>query len=198
MTNIDVLSKPCITLASSSPRRRELLDQIQVSYYVLAVNIDESHIEGESAEVFVKRLALEKAQAGYAKLPVRPALGSDTIVIYDQQILGKPRNRQHAFDMLQMLSGNTHQVMTAVAICSGEAEHCMLNTSEVEFSRLSKEQIEAYWLTGEPADKAGAYGIQGIAAQFIKNIKGSYSSIMGLPLYETAKLLNMMGIKVFK
>jgi len=198
MTNIDVSSKPGITLASSSPRRRELLDQILVSYSVLAVNIDESHIQGESAEKFVMRLALEKAQAGYAKSPVRPALGSDTIVIYEQQILGKPRSRQHAIDMLAMLSGSTHQVMTAVAICNGETEHCMLNTSEVEFAKLTDQQIEAYWLTGEPADKAGAYGIQGIAAQFIKNIKGSYSGIMGLPLYETAQLLSMMGIKVLR
>lgn len=187
--------KPGITLASASPRRRELLDQIQVSYTVLPVYIDESLIAGETAEQFVKRLALEKARMGYKKYPGRPALGSDTIVIYENQILGKPKNRQNAFDMLKMLSGNTHRVMSAVAICNGEKEHCKVNLSEVEFAQLSDLQIEAYWETGEPVDKAGGYGVQGIAAQFIKNIRGSYSGIMGLPLYETTQLLELVGIK---
>ncbi len=195
MTIKVVSNTPQITLASASPRRRELLDQIQVSYFVHPVNIDESIIAGESAEQFVKRLALEKAQAGYRDYPTRPALGSDTIVIYKQHILGKPANKQMAFDMLSMLCGNIHQVMTAVAICNGETEHCELSVSDVEFSVLSEQQIQAYWQTGEPADKAGAYGVQGIAAQFIKNINGSYSGIMGLPLFETACLLERVGIK---
>jgi len=186
---------PRITLASSSPRRRELLDQIQVSYEVFPVNIDESYRQGEPPEQFVKRLALEKAQAAYEKIPDRPALGSDTIVVLGQQILGKPENRQMAIEMLAMLSGCKHQVMTAVCICSANFRQCVLSTSEVEFTELNLQQIEEYWLTGEPADKAGAYGIQGQAAKFIKNIRGSYSGIMGLPLFETAELLKAAGIE---
>lgn len=196
MTDSNTSQIPQITLASASPRRRELLDQIQVSYEVLPVDIDESHQPGETAEQFVKRLALEKAQAGYEKVPHRPALGSDTVVVLGKILLGKPSNREMGLEMLSMLSGHIHQVMTAVAICNGESEHCVLNTSEVEFSKLSKQQIEAYWQTGESKDKAGAYGIQGIAAQFIKNINGSYSGIMGLPLFETSELLKKSGINI--
>ncbi|RDH84943.1 MAG: septum formation inhibitor Maf [endosymbiont of Galathealinum brachiosum] len=198
MTNTGVSDKPQITLASSSPRRRELLDQIQVSYNVLPVDIDESYVPGETAEQFVTRLALEKARSGYKTSPLMPALGSDTIVLFDHQILGKPKNRQDALNMLQMLSGKNHQVMTAVAICNGETEHCVISASEVEFAQIDDQQAEAYWETGEPVDKAGGYGIQGIAAQFIKNIKGSYSGIMGLPLYETVELLKRVGIKNLK
>jgi len=198
MTINAVEVSPHITLASASPRRRELLDQIQVSYIVNPVDIDESHIAGETSQQYVKRLALEKAQAGYLIHPERPALGSDTIVVFEQHILGKPENQQMAFEMLNLLSGKTHQVMTAVAICNGETEHCALSISEVEFKQLSEQQMAAYWHTGEPADKAGGYGIQGIAAQFIKNIKGSYSGIMGLPLFETAQLLERVGIKLLQ
>lgn len=187
---------PQITLASASPRRRELLDQIKVSYEVLPVNIDESHQAGETAEQFVKRLAMEKAQAGYEKIPLRPALGSDTIVVLGQKILGKPENRQMGLEMLAMLSGKRHQVMTAVAIYSGEIQQCVLSTSEVEFTALNLQQLEDYWETGESVDKAGAYAIQGQAARFIKNIKGSYSGIMGLPLFETAELLKLSGVEL--
>lgn len=196
MTALQSSTCPQITLASTSPRRRELLDQIQVSYEVLAVDIDESHIPGETAEQFVMRLAIEKAQAGYERDPARPALGADTIVVFGNHILGKPVNRQMALEMLTMLSAQQHQVMTAVAICSDNIQHCALSTSEVEFTELNSQQIEAYWETGEPHDKAGAYGIQGLAAKFIKNIKGSYSGIMGLPLYETAELLKKVGIEL--
>lgn len=185
-----------ITLASASPRRRELLDQIRVSYEVLPVNIDESHQAGETAEQFVKRLAMEKAQAGYEKIPLRPSLGSDTIVVLDQKILGKPENRQMGLEMLTMLSGKKHQVMTAVAIYSGKIQQCVLSTSEVEFAALNLQELEAYWETGESVDKAGAYAIQGQAARFIKNIKGSYSGIMGLPLFETAELLKLSGVEL--
>lgn len=198
MTKVDVLPEPIITLASASPRRRELLDQIQVSHTVLPANIDETHIEGESALQFVKRLALEKARCVYTQSPERPALGADTIVIINQQILGKPDNQDHAKRMLKMLSGQTHQVMTAVAICNGKTEHVVVCTSDVEFTQLNEQLLDAYLLTGEAIDKAGAYAIQGVAAQFIKNIKGSYSSIMGLPLYETTELLKLVGIKLLK
>ena len=196
MTDGKLFSKPQIILASSSPRRRELLDQIQVSYEVLPVNIDESHIPGEVAEHFVKRLAAEKAQAGYHQKPHRLTLGSDTIVVIGLNILGKPENKAQAVEMLSLLSGNTHQVMTAVAVHSKQYKACVLSVSDVEFAELTDQQIDAYWETGEPKDKAGAYGVQGIAAQFIKKINGSYSGIMGLPLFETAQLLKESGIKL--
>lgn len=183
-----------ITLASASPRRRELLQQIQVSYALLPVDIDESPLPGEAPEQHVQRLAQQKAAAGFALQPRRPALGSDTIVVVDEQILGKPADRQHAINMLSKLSGRSHQVMTAVAVCSEDKQSCVLNTSEVQFCELSAEQIEAYWQTGEPLGKAGGYAIQGLAAQFIVTISGSYSGIMGLPLYETAELLKQHGV----
>lgn len=185
---------PQITLASSSPRRRELLEQIMVSYAVEAVDIDESHQAGETPEQYVKRLALEKARAGYGKNPDRPALGSDTMVVLGQSLLGKPQNREMAIEMLSRLSGQRHQVMTAVAMVNDKQEKCLINISEVEFARLTQQQIDDYWETGEAEGKAGAYGVQGIAAQFISRINGSYSSIMGLPLYETAELLKQFGI----
>lgn len=183
-----------ITLASASPRRRELLQQIQVSYALLPVDIDESILPGEAPEQHVLRLAQQKAAAGFALQPRRPALGSDTIVVIDKQILGKPVDRQHAIEMLSRLSGRSHQVMTAVAVCSEGKQSSVLNTSEVHFCELSAEQIETYWQTGEPLGKAGGYAIQGLAAQFIVSISGSYSGIMGLPLYETAELLKQHGV----
>jgi len=198
MASIDASLRPLITLASASPRRCELLDQIQVCYTVHPASIDETHITGESPEQFVKRLALEKARFVFKKIPERPVLGADTIVIMDQQILGKPESQEHAKEILKMLSGHTHQVMTAVAVNNGETEHAALSSSEVEFAYIDDEQIDAYLKTGESLDKAGAYGIQGIAGQFIKNINGSYSSIMGLPLYETTELLKLVGIRLLK
>ena len=196
MTDDTLPTKLQLIMASSSPRRRELLDQIQVSYKVLPVNIDESHMPGETAEQFVMRMAIEKAAASYEQNPHCVALGSDTIVAIGSTILGKPENKAHAIEILSLLSGNTHQVMTAVAIHCSEYKECVMSVSEVEFTELTRQQIEAYWDTGEPVDKAGAYGVQGIAAQFIKNISGSYSGIMGLPLFETAQLLEKSGIKL--
>jgi len=196
MTDDTLFSRPQLILASASPRRRELLDQIQVSYKAFPVNIDESQIPGETAEEFVKRLAIEKAGASYKQNPHCVVLGSDTIVVIGSTILGKPENKAHAIEILSLLSGSTHKVMTAVAIHSSEFKECVMSVSEVEFTELTRQQIEAYWDTGEPVDKAGAYGVQGIAAQFIKNISGSYSGIMGLPLFETAQLLEKSGIKL--
>ncbi len=185
---------PQITLASASPRRRELLQQIQVSCEVLPVDLDESRFPDEEPEQYVQRLAQQKAAAGFALQPLRPALGSDTIVVIDNEVLGKPADRQHAVEMLSKLSGRRHRVMTAVAVCGESKQSCLLSISEVCFCELSTAQIEAYWQTGEPQDKAGAYGIQGLAAQFIVAISGSYSGIMGLPLYETATLLRQYGV----
>jgi len=196
MTDDTLSTNPQIILASSSPRRRELLDQIQVNYEVLPVNIDESHTPGETAEQFVRRLAVAKAQAGYHQKPHCLSLGSDTIVVVDSTILGKPENKAHAIEILSLLSGRKHQVMTAVAIHSSEYNACVISVSEVEFAELTRSQIDAYWETGEPKDKAGAYAVQGIAAQFIKRMSGSYSGIMGLPLFETAQLLEKSGVKL--
>ena len=188
------LTPPLITLASASPRRRELLEQIGISYEVLPVDIDESHLPGETAEQFVTRLAIEKAEAGYAMQNIRPALGADTIVVLDGQILGQPVDFDMAVKMLSLLSARQHQVMTAVALSTASSTQSVLNVSEVEFAQLNSQQINSYCETTEPFDKAGAYGIQGLAAQFIRQISGSYSSIMGLPLFETAQLLRQAGI----
>jgi septum formation protein len=188
---------PQIIMASASPRRGELLQQIGIAYEALPVDIDESMHEDEGAEQHVCRLALEKAQAGSQKSRTRlPVLGSDTIVLLDDRVLGKPANKQDAIAMLSSLSGREHQVLTAVAMVHADKSQCLLSRSRVRFSVLSRADIEAYWATGEPADKAGAYGIQGLAAQYIERLDGSYSGVMGLPLFETAQLLKEFGIKV--
>ena len=191
------MKEPQIILASASPRRRQLLDQIGVSCQVMPVDIDETVKVGESAEDFVTRLALEKASTGYQRSETkRPVLGSDTIVLLNNQILGKPENRAHAIQMLSSLSGHSHQVLTAVAMLSEDKKQCLLSTSSVFFRQLSEDEIQSYWETGEPVDKAGAYAIQGLAAQFIERLDGSYSGVMGLPLFETAQLLKAFGVTI--
>jgi len=186
-----------ITLASASPRRQQLLDQIGVQYQVLPVDIDEIPLREESAQDFACRLAVEKAQVGYQRQTEKqPVLGSDTVVVLNGQILGKPNNRDHGLVMLSALSGNSHEVITAVAMVDGERSSCCLSRSQVYFRKMSQSEIEAYWDTGEPADKAGGYGIQGLAAQFIERLDGSYSGVMGLPLFETAELLKQFGIEL--
>lgn len=185
-----------IILASASPRRAELLRQIQVSFEVMAVDIDESHRPGETPQEFARRLAYEKAVTAQSRITTtqQPVLGSDTIVVIEEHIMGKPTDYQSAADMLARLSAQTHQVMTAVSVVQGERHEEMLSISQVRFRQLTDEEIVAYWRTGEPHDKAGSYAIQGIAAQFIQHIEGSFSGVMGLPLYETALLLNRFGI----
>ncbi|MEN8204875.1 MAG: Maf family protein [Pseudomonadota bacterium] len=183
-------------LASQSPRRAELLQQIGVGFDVLSVEVDETMAASETAETCVLRLALEKARAGWFTLgPARqrPVLGADTIVIAADTAMGKPANRQQAIEMLMTLSGRTHQVITAVAL-AGEHEIVRSQCSRVTFRTLTRQECEAYWETGEPRDKAGAYAIQGLAAMFITRLEGSYSGVMGLPLYETAELLKTFGI----
>jgi len=185
-----------IYLASASPRRRELLTQIGIRYELLKVTVPEVPQPGEKAPDFVQRVALQKAQAGKSLLfpgDAHPVLGADTAVVIDDRILGKPTDRQEAVDMLARLSGRRHQVMSAVAMVA-DREVVMLNISEVTFGELSIAEIEAYWASGECHDKAGAYAIQGRAAMFIKELQGSYSGVMGLPLYETAVLLQQFGI----
>ena len=185
-----------IYLASASPRRQELLNQIGVRYEVVKVTVPEIPLSGEKAQHFVQRVALEKAQAGKRLLEPddpHPVLGADTAVLIDDNILGKPIDKNDAFDMLSRLSGRSHQVMSAVAIAA-ERETVALNISQVKFRKLEQVEIEAYWQSGECHDKAGAYAIQGLAAMFIEDLQGSYSSVMGLPLYETAQLLQYSGI----
>lgn len=190
-----------IYLASASPRRRELLQQIGVRFSLLSVEVPEEPHPGEAPEVFVLRLALEKARAGQALLDAgdsTPVLGADTVVVSHGRILGKPRDRAGALTMLQALSGAQHQVLTAVALVANGKEQSRLSVSTVQFRHISLEEAEAYWASGEPADKAGSYAIQGVAAIFIERLEGSYSGVMGLPLFETAELLAHFGVSVLE
>ena len=188
-------------LASKSPRRRELLTQLGISFDVLAVDIDETQKASESAEDYVTRLAREKALAGWKseRDDNKPVLGSDTTVVIRGEILGKPENRDDATRMMKLLSGQTHQVMTAVSLLepvnSSEYElNTALNVSDVTFKVLSELEIAQYVASGEGEDKAGSYAIQGKAAAFITHLSGSYSGVMGLPLFETSELLNKSAI----
>ncbi|WP_417224790.1 Maf family protein [Amphritea sp.] len=190
---------PELILASASPRRLELLQQIGVVCQVKPVHIPEVPQPGESPAAFVERLAREKACAGLAStLAGEVVLGADTVVVSNGQILGKPANREDALRMLQQLSGAEHQVMTAVAVTNRERILCQVVTTDVRFQILSQAQCEQYWDTGEPCDKAGAYGIQGLGAVFVAAIKGSYSAVVGLPLTETAALLAAFRIPVWQ
>jgi len=184
-----------LVLASASPRRAELLQQMGLEFDIKAVDIDETVQQGEQAEAYVRRLALEKARASKALYPVKNCLvlGSDTAVAVDDEIFGKPESKQHALDMLRRLSGRTHTVLTSVAVI-GEQELCAVCKSEVSFTSLSEQQLEWYWASGESTGKAGAYGIQGKAAIFIHRLEGSFSGVMGLPIYETAQLLERQGL----
>jgi septum formation protein len=188
--------QPHIILASASPRRSELLKQIGISHRIMAVDIDETPFANESPQAYVERVAAEKPAACQALLNDNlPVLSADTSVICDGQILGKPINLEHAIGMLSRLSGRSHQVYSAVSL-RGDHHWQALSISEVTFKPLRTEEIIAYWQTGEPCDKAGAYAIQGLASTFIESITGSFSGVMGLPLYETAQLLAKQGIRV--
>ena len=184
-------------LASGSPRRRELLGQIGVPFVVLNAPIDETPWPAESPADYVQRLACAKAQAGLATLPDSGAavvLGADTSVVLAGRILGKPEDRADAVAMLSALSGHTHEVLTAVALASRERCAVRLVSSQVSFRPLSAGEIEAYWASGEPLDKAGSYAIQGLGAVFVSHLQGSFSAVVGLPLCETAALLADFGI----
>ena len=198
---------PRIYLASKSPRRRDLLRQIGVNFDVLTfragergedADVDETPLPGEAVERYVERLALAKAQAGmrrvlWRKLLPHPVLAADTTLEVDGEIVGKPRDAAEAHAILERLSGRRHRVLTAVAMSDGERTRSRLSVSEVAFRSLGEHDIRRYIATGEPFDKAGAYGIQGHAAIFIEEIRGSYSGIMGLPLFDTAALLEVFG-----
>lgn len=182
-----------IHLASQSPRRRELLAQIGIRHDVIDVEVDETPRAGEAPAEYVLRLALAKARAGHRLRPDRPVLGADTAVVQDDRILGKPLDRQDAAAMLAQLSGREHRVLTAVALV-GDREQTRLSVSHVRFRPIDAAEAAAYWETGEPADKAGGYAVQGLGALFVESIGGSYSGVMGLPLFETGELLRRAGI----
>mgnify|MGYP000178648519 FL=1 len=186
-----------LVLASASPRRRELLNQIGVRFRQRVIEIDETARELESAEDYVRRVALEKARAVQRELGHDEVLvlGADTAVVVDEILLGKPADCAHARQMLRLLSGRAHRVLSAVALV-GEREAARVSASAVWFRALSDAEIDTYWHTGEPQDKAGAYAIQGLGAVFVERLEGSYSGVMGLPLYETAQLLKDFGIQV--
>lgn len=187
---------PQIILASASPRRSELLKQIGVRHLIQAVDIDETPFPEESALDYVVRLAAEKSAVGLALIDQQlPVLAADTSVVCDAEILGKPENAEHAVEMLTRLSGRTHQVYTAISL-RGNQHWQAVSISDVSFRKLSRAESLSYWHTGEPCDKAGGYAIQGLASVFIESITGSFSGVMGLPLFETAQLLALQGIKV--
>lgn len=184
---------PAIYLASRSPRRRELLQQIDVSFEVLDnIDIDEQPFVGESCIALVQRLAIEKALAGWhspQRTINKPVLGADTLLELDGEPLGKPTDFAHFQSMMRQLSGRAHHVLSAIALVQDQKQQLALNCSEVQFRALSDAEIADYWQTGEPHDKAGGYAIQGFATIFVQQIKGSYTGIVGLPLFETAQLL---------
>ena len=182
-----------LILASASPRRRELLGQLGWVFTSQAADIDESPKENEAAASLVCRLAEEKA-AAIASLHQADSvavLGSDTIVVCGDQVLGKPKDANHSKTMLRLLSAKQHQVMTAICLYYQGRAHTQLVTTEVYFCEVSDSQIAEYWASGEPADKAGSYAIQGLGGRFVERIEGSYSSVVGLPLVETDRLLHL-------
>ncbi len=196
---MNVSGRVSLYLASQSPRRRDLLRQIGVEFELLPAGVDETPCAGERPRDHVVRLARDKAAAGVARmrerrLAPRPVLGADTCVVVDDVILGKPRDEAAARRMLRRLSGRSHRVLTAVAMASDGSIHMALSESTVTFMALSDELIGRYWRTGEPRGKAGAYAIQGRAGSFVARIEGSYSGIVGLPLFETRKLMKKAGV----
>ena len=192
--------QPLLHLASMSPRRSELLAQIGVVHSIIKVDIDETPHPGELPEEYVIRLAQEKSLAGQDALnqPGHPlVLAADTSVVVDGRILGKPRDQEHALEMIRLLSNRKHWVHSGVAL-AGTVIASRLSSSEVNFCTITLDQAAAYWDSQEPADKAGGYGIQGLGAIFITRIEGSFSGVMGLPLFETAQLLTQAGIDPLK
>lgn len=194
MSLTQVVALPAVLLASASPRRAELLAQINVEFEQFPVNVPEERDPIEMPEEYVRRLALAKAKAGRAlhAQDRRPVIGADTIVVYDDMVFEKPRDQIHASAMLRRLSGVTHQVLTAVAVATANNEDVAISRTDVTFRPINDAEINAYWESGEPQDKAGGYAIQGQAALFVNKINGSYSGVMGLPLFETAELLQSL------
>lgn len=186
---------PQLYLASRSPRRQELLRQLGLRYEIIAADVDERRGPGQSPAQYAVAMALAKAQAAshLASQPL-PILGADTDVVIDDEILGKPVDRTRALAMLRRLSGRTHEVYSGVAVVLNGRAETALSVTRVRFGEITEAQAQAYWDSGEPAGKAGAYAIQGLGAQFVKEIHGSYSGVMGLPLYETCQVLGRFGV----
>lgn len=184
-----------IYLASQSPRRLELLAQLGLQAEPVIAPIEEVGLPHESPEAFVLRMAVEKAYAGFNKVSGTDSfiIGGDTVVLAEGRVLGKPKNRVDAFAMWRQLSGKSHQVLSAVAVVKDGAAWSALNCTQVWFRQMSDAEMENYWQSGEPQDKAGAYAIQGLGAKFIEKIEGSYSGVMGLPLFELGQLLQEAG-----
>ena len=198
-----------IYLASKSPRRRELLRQINVQFELLLfrqgertdADVDETPLAGEAPHDYVERLARRKAEGGvrrlhWRRLPLRPVLAADTTLDLDGKIIGKPESNEHAMETLRQLSGRSHRILTGLSISDDRRTESLINISSVHFRQMDDAEIRRYVHTGEPNDKAGAYGIQGRAAMFIERIEGSHSGIMGLPLFETAQLLKRFNLPV--
>ena len=188
---------PVLRLASASPRRRQLLELIGVPHIVTPADIDETPRRAEPADEYVRRLAREKAEAVCRVHQDLPVLAADTTVVVDGEILGKPESEAEAHAMLGKLSDREHLVYTGLALCHAGSTAVAMSTSRVRFAPLSAAEIHAYWQSGEPQGKAGAYAIQGLGAVFVRDLAGSYTGVMGLPLYETAELLRNAGIPVW-
>ncbi|MCH2345899.1 MAG: Maf family nucleotide pyrophosphatase [Pseudomonadales bacterium] len=191
------MTSPQIILASTSPRRRQLLSQLGLEFTVAVQDIDEIQHPGEVPIDFVRRMAIEKVQAAQAELTDEATslvIGGDTVVVFKGSVLGQPEDKEDGLRMLRLLSGKAHFVLTAVAVATSDKKRVSVSESKVKICRISEQEAEAYWQSREPVDKAGAYGIQGLGAVFVKTLHGSYSGVMGLPLYETAKLLSEFGI----
>jgi nucleoside triphosphate pyrophosphatase len=189
------LRTPLLCLASASPRRRELLAQIRVAHEIESPRVNEERLPGELPREYVLRLAREKAVSVHSRRhPGQPVLAADTAVVLEESVFGKPRDEQDALEMLTALGGRTHQVLTAIALATGGEVATALSVSDVRLRVLTEAERTAYWRSGEPCDKAGAYAIQGLGAVFVERLSGSYSGVMGLPLFETAQLLEAAGI----
>lgn len=193
------MSLDFVFLASGSPRRRQLLVQIGVPFRVLGVSVDESVLPGEQPPAYTSRLAAAKAAAGRAHcttaaLTERPVLAADTAVVMGGEILGKPQGPEDGIRMLRLLSGRTHEVVTSVALAMAGRTEVRVSRSEVSFRGITNAEAREYLRTGEGEDKAGAYAIQGLGAVFVERLSGSFSGVMGLPLYETAELLDLAGV----
>ncbi|MCH8099187.1 MAG: septum formation inhibitor Maf [Proteobacteria bacterium] len=190
---------PVLQLASTSPRRQEILRSLGLTFTVIAVEIDESRLEGETPQQMVLRLAANKAAAAAAvSEDSQLVIGADTLVVLGDRVLGKPRGMDDAVEMLMKLSGRSHTVLTGVALWSSTGITSALSQTEVRFREIGRDEARAYWHSGEPCDKAGSYAIQGRGGTFVAAISGSYSGVVGLPVYELAELLGNAGIEVVK
>ncbi|NPD09735.1 septum formation inhibitor Maf [Vibrio ostreicida] len=178
-----------LVLASGSPRRKQLLSQLGLGFGVICTEVEEIQFEHESALQYVSRLSQDKAQAGLEREPDSVVIGSDTVVVCDEAVMEKPVNLAHSKAMLLALSDREHKVLTAVTVATQQRQETIVVSTSVWFKALSETEIEQYWNTGEPCDKAGSYGIQGIGGKFVTRIEGSYHAVVGLPLFETDQLL---------